>query len=163
MVLNHPHQFKRDRYSFIKSTRANAVFSQLPVKFTHPCSVQFRLGDKGGTDFSQPDRLPYTQNSPYVAIGLAVLMGANQIGLIGVDFTDNHFFAKTGSHPLARKIFKIDNEYKKLSDALKITGIELVNLSPTSLLKSLKKVAIDDFLNQQSADIKNGGTVNLTF
>ena len=63
--------------------------------------------------------LHYTQNSPYVAVCLAAYMGARRIGLIGVDFTEHHFFATTGKHPLACRLAQIDREYRALADALR--------------------------------------------
>ncbi len=146
VVLNHPQQFKLDRYRYVRDSKASAVFSQLPLKFPHPNIVKFKLGQKGGTDFSQPDALPYTQNSPYVAIGLAVLMGAKRIGLIGVDFTPNHFFGKTGMHPLQEKLGIIDKEFQRLHTALVSQAVELVNLSAKSRLDSLPKMAMQQFL-----------------
>jgi hypothetical protein len=146
VVLNHPRQFKLDRYRYVRDSKASAVFSQLPLKFAHPNIVKIKLGQKGGTDFSRPDALPYTQNSPYVAIGLAVLMGAKRIGLIGVDFTPNHFFAKTGDHPLQERLAIIDQEFHRLHSALNSQAVELVNLSAKSRLESLPKMTIRQFL-----------------
>jgi spore maturation protein CgeB/predicted O-methyltransferase YrrM len=106
--------------------------------------VQFRLGKYGGTDI-RADALPYTQNSPYVAVCLAAYMGARRIGLIGVDFTDDHFFARTGTHPLARRLSEIDAQYGRLAAALGERGVELVNLSAESRLTSLRKVPVQEF------------------
>src|SRR6266567_2061969 len=85
--------------------------------------------------------MPYAQNSPYVAVCLAAYMGARRIGLIGVDFTDHHFFAATGRHPLAPRLGAIDAEYGRLAAALARRGVELVNLSRTSRLTTLRRVA----------------------
>src|SRR6516164_1840064 len=114
VVVNPPGQFAPDRLEHIKGTRARFVFTQyvdLPVPQNR--TVRFTLGSYNGTDFSRPDVLHYTQNSPYVAMCLAVHMGAKRIGLIGVDFTDNHFFAKTGRHPLASRLVQIQRESSK--------------------------------------------------
>ena len=56
-------------------------------------------------------------------------MGARRIGFIGVDFTDHHFFAATGRHPLTRQLPQIDREYARLAEAGRARGVELVNLS----------------------------------
>ena len=118
--------------------------------------VRFPLGRRGGTDLSSPDSLPYTRNSPYVAVCLATFLGARRIGLVGVDFTDHHFFADTGRHPLARELARIDREYGHLGTALAESGVELVNLSPTSRLGVLPKVDATRWLAGDSSSGKPG-------
>ncbi|HLX68668.1 MAG TPA: glycosyltransferase, partial [Verrucomicrobiae bacterium] len=128
--------------------KAKFVFTQLELGLKVPV-VRFQLGRCGGTDFANPETLHYTRNSPYVAVCLAVQMGATRIGLIGVDFTDHHFFAATGRHPLAGSLSQIDEEYRKLGKALALRGIELVNLSSRSRLTSLPKQEITTFVPTQ--------------
>jgi hypothetical protein len=77
-------------------------------------------------------------------------MGARRIGLLGVDFTDNHFFAKTGRHPLAGSLQQINEEYKKLGAALASRGVELVNLSHQSRLTALPRQHLSAFLATQT-------------
>lgn len=136
VVLNHRRQFKGDRFRFVEESRARAVFTQLDLGIKHRNIVRFRLGKRGGTDLSAPDSLPYTNNSPYVALCLAAFMGARRIGLIGVDFTDHHFFGKTGRHPLAGQLPQINAEYARLAQNLAKSGIEVVNLSQGSRLNA---------------------------
>lgn len=141
VVLNPKRQFKSDRYRHVEATRARAVFTQLDLRLRHPRVVRFRLGQRSGTDLSDPDRLPYTRNSPYVALCLAAFLGAKRIGLIGVDFTDHHFFGRTGRHPLSRDLATIDREYMRLAEALAARGVEVVNLSRESRLTAFSKEA----------------------
>nr|MBM1004221.1 hypothetical protein [Desulfofustis sp. PB-SRB1] len=100
VVVNSRHQFSGDRFRHVETSRARALFSHLDLGIRHPHQVRFRLGKRGGTDFSDPSVLHYTRNSPYVALCLAIHMGASRIGLIGVDFTEDHFFGATGTHHL---------------------------------------------------------------
>ncbi len=72
-------------------------------------------------------------------------MGAKRIGLIGVDFTDNHFFAKSGKHPLAPQFETINEQYTKLAEAAEANGIEIFNLSKVSRLTAFPKISIDEF------------------
>jgi hypothetical protein len=109
--------------------------------------IKFTLGTHGGTDLSHPNVLHYTQNSPYVGICLAVQMGACRIGLIGVDFTDHHFFAPTGKHSLAPQLSIIDEQYKRLYEAIRTRGVEIFNLSSTSRLTAFPKMSLADFTN----------------
>ena len=77
-----------------------------------------------GTELSGAhDPLHYTQNSPYVALCLALHLGAERIGLIGVDFTEGHFFGRTGKHALVDKLAQIDAEYGRLAHAARQRGV----------------------------------------
>jgi glycosyltransferase involved in cell wall biosynthesis len=149
VVVNPRSQFSGDRFRYIKESRAACLFTQLDLGVPHPQIVRFRLGAYGGTDFSDSSVLHYTQNSPYVALCLAVHMGARRIGLIGVDFTDHHFFAKTGAHPLAARLAEIDREYATLARACHDLGIEIINLSRQSKLTAFSKGT--------TADLGTGG------
>jgi SAM-dependent methyltransferase len=145
VVLNPRQQFTGDRFRYVETSRARAVFTQLHLGIAHPRLVRFRQGVYGGTNLADPNTLPVTQNSPYVAVCLAVHLGARRIGLIGVDFTDRHFFGATGAHPLSRRLTAIDSEYQRLHAALAARGVELVNLSPVSRLTSIPRISLRDF------------------
>ena len=151
VVLNARNQFKADRFRFVERSRADAVFSQLDLRIPHPRQVRIRLGKRGGTDVLPPDRMPYTRNSPYVAVVLAAYMGAQRIGLIGVDFTDDHFFAQTGRHRLNTELSRINQEYVRLHAACNRRDIEIVNLSRSSRLTALPKVDLRDWLSASRA------------
>ena len=140
VVVNERRQFDRERYLHVERSGAKAVFTQLDLP--HPRAVRFRLGRRGGTDRADPASLHYTANSPYVAVNLARHLGASRIGLIGVDFTNDHFFAATGRHPLAGQLAQIDREYAALAEACRAEGVLLANLSPTSRLESLRRADI---------------------
>lgn len=144
VVVNPPRQFRGDRFEHVRQSRAQALFTQLDLGAVAPPVVRFPLGRYGGTDIDGKT-LHFTQNSPYVAVCLAAHMGARRIGLIGVDFTDHHFFAATGRHPLAGRLASIDREYAALAAALAAQGVELLNLSTISRLQSLPRLALQDF------------------
>jgi hypothetical protein len=139
VVLNGRTQFYGDRFAHVARSRARALFSQLDLGISHPHVVRFDLGQLGGVTWDVANALPYTCNSPYVAICLAGLMGAKRIGLIGVDFTEHHFFARTGWHILAGQFATIDEEYRNLADALEARGVSVVNLSTESRLTAFRK------------------------
>ncbi|MGO1068725.1 glycosyltransferase [Lysobacter sp. CA199] len=143
VVLNPRSQFKHDRFRYVEHSNARALFTQIELGAVRPPVVRFRLGQYGGIGPQTDGALNYTQNSPYVAVCLAAYMGARRIGLIGVDFTDDHFFAATGRHPLTGRLREIDAQYGKLAAALRARGIELVNLSPISRLTQLPRAALD--------------------
>lgn len=148
VVLNPARQFRGDRFDFVRRSRAQALFTQLDLGAVAPPVVRFRLGRHGGTEIGPEAVLHHTQNSPYLAVCLAAWMGARRIGLIGVDFTDHHFFARTGRHPLSARLQRIDQEYTRLAESLAQQGIELVNLSAESRLQGLPRVALADFASE---------------
>jgi spore maturation protein CgeB/predicted O-methyltransferase YrrM len=145
VVLNPSRQFAGDRFRYVQESRARYLFTHLDLGVVRPPVVPFVLGRYGGTDVTDSRALPYTSNSPYVAVCLAAFMGARRIGLIGIDFTDHHFFARTGSHPLVRRFSAIDQEYRRLFEALRAHGIDVVNLSPTSRLTAAPRVDLHAF------------------
>lgn len=151
VVVNPRSQFKGDRFRHVEGSKAQALFTQLDLGPVGPPVVRFKLGQFGGTDSGHGSVLHYTQNSPYVAVCLAAYLGARRIGLIGVDLTDHHFFAKTGRHPLASRLAQIDREYRALAEALGKRGIELVNLSAVSRLQSLQRARVADFFEARPA------------
>lgn len=154
VVLNPPRQFRGDRFTHVRNAQARALFTQLSPQVLGPVNaplVQITLGANGGTEIGHDGSLPHTQNSPYVAVCLAVLMGAKRIGLIGVDFTEHHFFARSGRHPLSARLARIDQEYGALAQALTARGVALVNLSPVSRLQRLPRLSLSDFAGTASA------------
>lgn len=144
VVVNERRQFAPGRFEFVEQSQAKAVFSQLELG--HPRLVRFRLGQRGGVDRGDSGTLHYSNNSPYVAVELARVLGAARVGLVGIDFDDDHFFGTTGRHPLAGQLAQIDREYARLAAACQADGVELVNLSPTSRLTSLPRMGFAEWL-----------------
>jgi uncharacterized Rossmann fold enzyme len=86
-------------------------------------------------------------NSPYVATILAYKLGATNIGLIGVDFTDGHFYnTSDGPHPVIKVNYlkRVNNSYQILRSELEKRGVKLYNLSKTSRL-DIPKITLSDF------------------
>lgn len=156
VVLNTQAQFRGDRFDYVKSSRARAFFTHLKLPIDHPCVVPFRLGQRGGTE-PTAGTLPHTRNSPYLATLLAHYMGARRIGLIGVDFTPDHFWGSTGRHSLDREVRQINREYRRLRQVLAGEGVELVNLSPVSRVTELPYLAFGEF----AADAKSDRSLKL--
>ncbi|HUP03498.1 MAG TPA: glycosyltransferase [Bryobacteraceae bacterium] len=159
VVVNPRSQFSGDRFQFVENSRASAVFTHLDLGISHPNIVRFRLGRRGGTDWSDPAALPYTRNSPYVALCLALQMGARRIGLIGVDFTEHHFFGPTGRHSLAGEVAQINREYEALALACRQMGVEVCNLSAESRLTAFPKISPHDFARTSLVPARAAGAV----
>jgi hypothetical protein len=145
VVLNPRQQFTAERFRYVEQSRATAIFTQLELGISHPHIVRFKLGRFAGSGPGDPDALDYSRNSPYLAVCLAAHMGATRIGLIGVDFTDHHFFGATGRHALMADIPRIDREYTNLYNSCRAQGIELLNLSSQSRLTALPKISPAEF------------------
>lgn len=149
VVLNPKNQFKGDRFKYVENSQAKALFTQLNLGVKHPNTVKFKLGKRGGTQITDLATLPFTRNSPYVALSLAMYMGAKRIGLIGVDFTQHHFFANSGKHTLSLSLKTINLEYQKLYKTAQSLGIEIVNLSQESRISAFPKSTLDDFYSHK--------------
>jgi GT2 family glycosyltransferase len=151
VVVDPKERFKGDRFHYVETSRAEYLFTQVAnLRVPHPNIVPFRLGRKDGTDFLDSNVLNYGVISPYVALCLAVHMGARYIGVIGVDFTDNHFFGNTGRHAWSSHLTSIDEPFRSLRSALLARGIAVFNLSQTSRLTAFPKMALDVFASLPS-------------
>lgn len=133
LIVNDRKSFSPGRWEWVENTRASYIFTHLDIFNDRPNVVKVSLGRYRRPTLGS-DRLDYSNNSPYMAVLLAYYMGAKKIGILGVDFTPNHFFASTGEHPLTAKIQDINADYVGLHTLLKDEGVELVNLSLKSIL-----------------------------
>lgn len=93
------------------------------------------------------DMLDYGYDSPTVGCLLAITLGFKNIGIIGVDFTDNHFFATDGEHPLVRNNYlpKINSCYDIINEYCKSNDIKLYNLSQKSKIDTIDKINLINF------------------
>ncbi len=162
VVLNPKNQFKGDRFKYVENSTSKALFTQLNLKTKHKNTVKFKLGKRGGTNFDDSISLPYTRNSPYVALCLAIHTGASRIGLIGVDFTQDHFFSKTGKHSLSASLKSIDQEYRKLFKAAKDWGVDIVNLSNESKVTAFPKESFEEFYVHSDSHTTLSSSENIT-
>lgn len=144
VVLNDKPSFKPGRWEWIHSSTAKYCFTQYAKLDTNAPLVPLKLGRYGDPNPNLPN-VGYTTNSPYVACVIAAHMGAAKIGLLGVDFTEDHFFAKTGVHSLNRRLPQIIKEYSDMASYFQSMGVQLVNLSPDSKL-AIPKSSVSLFL-----------------
>lgn len=103
------------------------------------------LRDAGGKNLKRNidmNVLNRSCTSPFVATVLAIYMGFEHIGIIGVDITSpDHFNVKDGRHVLANRLLKIDQHFGEVNAYHKI-----YNLSPESGLQSMEKLPLSSFL-----------------
>jgi hypothetical protein len=145
--VNNRSQYKGDRFQFIEGTKARFIFTHNPREQgnAQPPIVTFEVAREVGGVAIEGNKLPHFRNSPYMAVALAGYMGARRIGVIGVDFTDNHFWIKDGPHRLNNEFDRINAQYGKLAQHLSGQGIEVFNLSPISRLTSLAKLTLEQW------------------
>lgn len=141
LVVDPPVAFSDHRRETIEQTNSK-YFVTCREAWNRPEIIECNIGSRGVDELQYKGRnnfLNKSITSPYVAVCLAFCLGAKRIGLLGVDFTDNHYNNNDGKHNLYNRLAEIDKDFSRLRDELARLGCELVNLSPSSLLKSLKK------------------------
>jgi hypothetical protein len=148
VVVNDYRTFARGRWEWVKNSNSPVIFSHLnpPGPINHPDKlVQIKIGNKSNINLDKMDSVDHTLNSPFMAIIIAYQLGASKIGMVGVDFTQNHFFADTGTHKLTRNLKIIDSEYDLLGKELVKRGVKIANLSFESGICSWPKMELNSF------------------
>ena len=145
LVTDHPNRFNNSRANLINKSNTKHLFT-CAKGWRHPRMVNFELGSIDVKSLDTPNKIDHFINSPFVAIGLAYKLGAKNIGIIGVDFTNGHFYnPNDGAHPVMRgNLRKVNTAYNKLKVALASRGVSLYNLSPTSNVE-LPKITLAEF------------------
>jgi hypothetical protein len=147
LVTDNHHRFNNNRKKLINESKAKYLFTCVGG-WSHPNIVYFTLGKKGFNNLDNPELVDHFLNSPYTATNVAYKLGAKNIGIIGVDFTDGHFYNPSdGQHSLDRMRYtsEINFMYGKLSAALMERGVMLFNLSKDSKIDSIPYISIEDF------------------
>jgi len=151
VVVNPLMQFSPERREHLTTSNASYLFTPYDdLAILGPCRIPIAFGCELGTDFSDPNVLHYAETSTYVATCLAIHMGATHVGLIGVDFTEHHFFGQTGVHPLSQLVDDIDRGFEALARAAALIGTTIVNLSAISRLQRLPRLALDAWMAETS-------------
>lgn len=148
VVVNDIRTFTRGRWEFIRDSVSPVIFSHMddpgPInRSSHLAKI--KIGQRGQARLDQLQEVDHTMNSPYMAVIIAYQLGAKKIGMVGVDFTNNHFFSETGTHKLSKHIVSIDAEYMTLRKELEKKGVKVANLSPISQLEAWPKMSLSDF------------------
>jgi len=147
VITDHPVRFSKVRQDLVNNSKVKAMLTCVKG-WRHERMVKFELGKKGISDLDNPDKVDHFLNSPYAAVNIAYKMGARNIGLIGVDFTEGHFYApKDGKHSLSRLGYMRDVNagYLMLRKALEKKGAKLYNLSQDSKVEHLEKITLNEF------------------
>ena len=147
LCVNEPFTFKRGRFEWINEHQSDYLFTQLKNLeiVRRETLVYFKLGARNGHSIDNIGAIDYTANSPYMALIIAYQMGASKIGIIGVDLTQNHFFAETGDHLLTNRADIVNEEYRILGEEFLSRGVKIANLSPISKISSWPFMTLEEF------------------
>lgn len=146
VITDHSQRFAPPRRKLVNESKCRAMFTCVKG-WRNPKISYFETGSKKLNHLDDPNKVDHFMNSPYVAVNIAYKMGFTKIGLIGVDFTDNHFYSKDGPHPLMRmkKIRQVNEAYGILKSELKRRDVDLYNLSQESKITNIPKITIEEF------------------
>lgn len=129
-----------ERIAEIENTDCIHVIRDEGWNFKKGSTYLFSLGSKGSfSNFKKPDVIDTGWDSPYMACLLAGKIGFKKIDLIGVDYTDNHFYKEDGPHNLMHRFKEVNSFYGKLKEFFDSQHIDFHNLSKTSKLTTVPK------------------------
>jgi len=148
VVVNDYRTFTRGRWEWVRDSMSPVIFSHMtnpgPINRKESLAL-LKLGKRNNPDLSRTDSVDHTMNSPYMGVIIAYQLGAKKIGLVGVDFTQDHFFSKSGTHKLTKGLKNINEEYGVLRAELEKRGVKVANLSTISMLSSWPKMSLEEF------------------
>lgn len=148
VVVNDFKTFMRGRWQYVQESLSPVIFSHIdyPGPITRSSHlVKIQVGERNNPKLDQLTYVDHTMNSPYMAAVIAYQLGAKKIAMVGVDFTQDHFFSNTGTHKLSKHIKNIDHEFLLLKNELEKRGVMVANISPISLLESWPKMSLAEF------------------
>jgi hypothetical protein len=149
-IFDVPESFTKERVETILGTKSPMV-TFFPEEWAKlEVDNIYKAKQAGNENFREVSlgSLPQGLTSTYTASVLAALMGAKEIGLLGVDFTQNHYNRNDGDHNLADKLNNINKLYGRLSYQLEVLyGTSLYNLSPASRLEGVPRLSLDYFIH----------------
>lgn len=149
VITDHPVRFSKARQDLVNGSNVKAMLTCVKG-WRHERMAMFQLGKKGIGNLNDPNLVDHFLNSPYAAINIAYKMGARTIGMIGVDFSEGHFYSpKDGKHSLARMGYMrdINAGYRMIRRELETNGARLYNLSQISTVEPVEKIRIEEFKN----------------
>lgn len=148
LVTDIPSRFRTDARIKLVNTSASKYLFTCAKGWRHKNIVYFELGTQGAKSLDTKNKIDHFVNSPYCAVGLAYKLGAKHIGMIGVDFTDGHFYnPRDGAHPVMQMKYlgRVNTAYNTLKMALNQRGVGLYNLSRLSKLTDVPKITLKEF------------------
>ncbi|MCG8404283.1 MAG: hypothetical protein MI923_03700 [Phycisphaerales bacterium] len=155
VLQNYDYQVPKDRWKKIVEASPDFIFSPFPIRSISEREnfVHVPPGDKCGIGLGKGGRIDYSETSAYMAICLAVYLGASDVGVIGVDFCSGRFSGGNMPHELETAVARMNSEFEALATAMSELGVGLFNLSDISKLSVLPRLAPEDFISRKNADM----------
>lgn len=139
--------FSPERRKIIDMCRRKSILvSHIPECFDFDKKIKIGLGEYAKLDNLNiaNDLIDWSTTSTYMASIFAYkFLGCNDIALLGVDFTPNHYNRDDGKYKL--DLNTANEHYKMLSKTLSLRGCEFYNLSKESLIE-VKKMGLIKWL-----------------
>ena len=135
VIVDRINTFKGERRNTIINTTCDTIFvnndqfSRELGNFDHNRLVKINLININKDPYLSTGKIVFSNNSTFIACDIARWMGAKEISMIGVDFTDH----KSLDNP--KQIKRINADFNKLQKAYLSKNIKLYNLSKNSKLK----------------------------
>jgi hypothetical protein len=148
VVVDGPDRIAADRWEYVRVTNADVLFTNQFLRLDHPFIVRMALRETPEPMLPQRTSVHVLGKpwySPYVALSVAAHLGGDPIGLIGVDFAEDHFFGATGPYPGTRHLPLVDEQFRILRGALVAAGQRVANLSTRSRVTAFPRLDLMDF------------------
>ena len=151
VIVDEPYAFTPTRLETIIGTRPKMLVSHTQYWNTHITAphnfFHLEFGSRGTDKFDDDismNKIPIANTSTYIGVALAYYMGFRTIGMIGVDFTRDHYNNADGVHKLNRHIRNVNDSYIHIHNKLTEKGIEFWNLSKESII-DVPKMDLKEF------------------
>ena len=125
LVTDSPSRFSEKRRTLVNQSKAKYLFT-CAKGWRHRNIVHFELGSRDIKHLDSHHKIDHFVNSPFVGVSLAYKLGASAIGMIGVDFTDGHFYnPNDGTHSVVKVNYfnTVNRAYQNLWEKLNNKGI----------------------------------------
>lgn len=150
MVNDHPRRFGDERLVNMFNARVRFFASRWVDMYKWVrCGafVDYKVHNFTENGICKDGVLGCNRTTLFSAVCLAYMMGFRDIGMIGNDFVDNHFYKTDGRYNLSGTFGYINDTFKKLETEFRKNGCNFVNLSDVSRI-DVTKVPLTKWMNQ---------------
>lgn len=141
--------FTPERRKIVDMCRQDSILvSHIPECFDFANKIKIDLGEYAKLDNLNEanNKVDWSTTSTYMAVIYAYkFLKCNDIALIGVDFTPNHYNRNDGKYKL--DLSTANAHYKMLASELNKNGCRLVNVSEESLI-DIEKMKLEQWLKE---------------
>ena len=149
MVNDHPRRFGSERLQKMFTARTRYFASMWVDSFLWMrCGAFVDYKVKRYTDIGifKDGMLGCNRTTLFSSVCLAYKMGFTDIGMVGNDFTNDHFYRNDGKYNLSDQFKFINDTFISLEKELSDNGCRLVNLSEVSRIE-VTKIPLEEWIN----------------